>query len=130
LDGTPLMEAVAAIDGSFSPKPLAFMANCTHASIFRSALCHPLHSSARVMERMAGLFANTAALAPEALDNSDTLVEEDPQVFGRALAALHSDLGMKILGGCCGTDQRHIDRLAELLAAPGGGLADLGSCHQ
>lgn len=51
------------------------------------------------------------------LDDSAALVEEDPQVFGRTVAALHRDLGMKILGGCCGTDDRHIRSLASRLAA-------------
>ena len=41
LDGTPLKEALAAIDTAVSPKPIAYMANCTHASIFRSAMLHP-----------------------------------------------------------------------------------------
>jgi homocysteine S-methyltransferase len=59
--------------------------------------------------------ANTAALEPEALDNSEELVEEDPQSFGKSMASLHGELGMKILGGCCGTDDRHIDNLAKQL---------------
>jgi homocysteine S-methyltransferase len=62
-----------------------------------------------------GLLANTSALSPEELDNSATLVEEDPQLFGRSLAALGRDLGMKLLGGCCGTDDRHIRCLARQL---------------
>jgi methionine synthase I (cobalamin-dependent) len=31
------------------------------------------------------------------------------------MAGLYTDLGMKILGGCCGTDERHIEKLARLL---------------
>jgi homocysteine S-methyltransferase len=64
-----------------------------------------------------GLFANTAALEPEELDDSEELVEEDPRIFGRSLARLHAELGMKILGGCCGTDDRHIDHLAKRLVS-------------
>jgi len=48
--------------------------------------------------------------------NADSLVEEEPEVFGRDLAALHKELGTRILGGCCGTDQRHINDLAARLA--------------
>jgi homocysteine S-methyltransferase len=65
---------------------------------------------------MVGLFANTAALTPEELDERDALVEEDPEVFGRQVAALHGEWGLKILGGCCGTDERHIRSLASRLA--------------
>jgi homocysteine S-methyltransferase len=56
--------------------------------------------------------ANAAALSPEDLNDSTTLVQEDPWNFGRSVAQLHRDLGLKILGGCCGTDQRHISSLA------------------
>jgi homocysteine S-methyltransferase len=92
------------------------MANCTHASNFRSALVHEVNSSALVRDRVKGLLANTAALTPEELDNADALVEEAPAVFGRDMAALKSELGIKILGGCCGTDERHIGDLAARLA--------------
>jgi homocysteine S-methyltransferase len=59
--------------------------------------------------------ANTAALEPEELNNSEELVEEDPETFGKSMARLHAELGMKILGGCCGTDDRHIENLAKRL---------------
>ena len=116
LDGTPLKEAIAGIDKAVRPRPLAFMGNCTHATFFKAALTHPDHSSAMVRERMVGLFANTAAHTPEELNNCDALVAEDPVVFGKTVADLHRSLGMKILGGCCGTDQRHIDQLAQQLS--------------
>ncbi|GFE59717.1 homocysteine S-methyltransferase family protein [Geobacter sp. AOG2] len=117
LDGTPLKDAIATIDSQASPQPLAYLVNCTHASVFRQALCHEFNSSAHVRKRVIGLLANTAALSPEELDNSAELVEEAPEVFGAAVAALHEDLGMKVLGGCCGTDERHISSLARHLVA-------------
>jgi hypothetical protein len=54
------------------------MANCTHASIFKAAMMHDTNSSAVVRKRVVGLLANTAALNPEELDDSEELVEEDP----------------------------------------------------
>lgn len=122
LDGTPLKDAIAAIDASASPRPLAYLVNCTHASIFRTALLHEVHSSPLVRDRLVGLLANTSALNPQELDNSASLVEEEPETFGQSVAALHQELGMKILGGCCGTDDRHIRCLAKRL-----GSVDRGS---
>ncbi|MFO7688646.1 MAG: homocysteine S-methyltransferase family protein [Desulfobacterales bacterium] len=116
LDGTPLTEAFSAIDDRVSPKPLAYMANCTHASFLRSALLLADRSSSLVRKRLVGLFANTAALMPEELDDSASLVEEDPDTFGRLVAGLHTEFGLKVLGGCCGTDDRHIRQLAMRLA--------------
>ncbi|NVN99414.1 MAG: homocysteine S-methyltransferase family protein [Geobacteraceae bacterium] len=112
LDGTPLKDAIAAIDASVNPRPFAYMINCTHASFARSALLHETNSSGIVRQRVMGLLANTAALTPEELDESDTLVEEEPVSFGASVAALHGELGLKVLGGCCGTDERHIRSLA------------------
>jgi homocysteine S-methyltransferase len=115
LDGTPLKEAIAAIDAAATPRPLAYLINCTHASFARAALLHPVNSSPLVRQRIIGLLANTAALNPEELDASATLVEEDPETFAMGVAALHSELGLKLLGGCCGTDNRHIRALAARL---------------
>jgi homocysteine S-methyltransferase len=117
LDSTPLQDAISIIDTAANPKPIAYMANCTHASIFKSAIMHATNSSDAVRKRVAGLLANTAALEPEELNNSENLVEEDPQTFGKSMANLHGELGMKILGGCCGTDDWHIDNLAKRLVS-------------
>lgn len=112
LDGTPLKDAIAAIDAAATPQPLAYLINCTHASFARSALLHETNSSLRVRQRIIGLLANTAAQSPEELNGSASLVEEDPLTFGKSVAALHRELCLKILGGCCGTDERHIRCLA------------------
>jgi S-methylmethionine-dependent homocysteine/selenocysteine methylase len=116
LDGTPLKDAVSAIDAKVNPRPLAYMCNCTHASIFRSAMKHATHVSSLARKRVVGLLANTAALDPEELDISKELVTEAPEIFGRDVASLHREFGMKILGGCCGTNHRHIQSLAEHLS--------------
>jgi|SRR6185369_2989643 len=117
LDGTPLKDAIVAIDAAATPRPLAYMINCTHASFARAALQHEVNSSLLVRQRIIGLFANTAALSPEDLNDSSNLVEEDPASFGLSVGWLRRELGMKILGGCCGTDDRHIRSLAAQLAA-------------
>ncbi|MGD8285992.1 MAG: homocysteine S-methyltransferase family protein [Desulfobacterales bacterium] len=117
LDGTPLKEAIDRIDADVDPKPLAYLSNCTHASVFKSGIMHATNSSSTVRKRVVGLLANTAALEPEELDDSEELVEEDPRIFAQSVVSLHGDLGMKILGGCCGTDDRHIDSLAKRLVS-------------
>lgn len=116
LDGTPLAEAISALDAATRPAPFAYLVNCTHASVFKSALTDKRNSSDLVRSRVAGLLANTSPLSPEELDNSPALVEEQPELFGTSVAALREDLGMRLLGGCCGTDERHIRCLARQLA--------------
>jgi len=119
LDGTPLNDAITSIDATVIPRPLAYMINCTHASFARAALLHATNSSPLVRQRVIGLLANTAALSPEELNDSSSLMEEDPEVFGRVVAGLHGELGLKILGGCCGTDERHIRALGRQLVNGG-----------
>jgi homocysteine S-methyltransferase len=116
LDGTPLKEAIAAIDSTVTPRPLAYLINCTHVTFARAALMHQANSSSLVRQRIIGLLANTAALSPEDLNDSTSLVGEDPITFGKSVAVLHRELDLKILGGCCGTDDRHIRSLAAQLA--------------
>ncbi len=119
LDSTPLKDAIAAIDSAVTPIPHAYMINCTHASFARAALLNETNSSPLVRKRMIGLLANTAALSPEDLNNCTSLVEEEPETFAQSVAGLQRELGLKIVGGCCGTDERHIRSLAALLVAGG-----------
>jgi homocysteine S-methyltransferase len=98
LDGTPLKSAIATIDAAVTPGPLAYLINCTHVSFAASALMHETNSSTLVRYRIIGLLANTAALSPEELNDNSSLVEEDPEIFGQSVAALHRELGLKILG--------------------------------
>lgn len=125
LDGTPLDEAVSVLDSAATPRPLAYLINCTHASLFRKALYGNRNSSRLARERIVGLLANTAPLSPEELDNCSELVEEPPLAFGDDVGALF-DGGMRILGGCCGTDDRHIAALAQRLAVRVAGRAVTG----
>jgi len=115
LDNTLLEDAIATIDAKVDPKPIAYLANCTHASFFRSAISHQQHASPLITKRIIGLLANTAALEPEALDNNENLIGEKPEAFASDMARLKDEFGLKILGGCCGTDERHIKALADKL---------------
>ncbi len=75
-------------------------------------------ASARVL----GLQANTSAKSPEELDGSPILECEDPELFATRMMHLRIEFGTRVMGGCCGTDARHIFALArrarELFPAP------------
>jgi S-methylmethionine-dependent homocysteine/selenocysteine methylase len=118
LDGTPLHEAVSMIDSAVDPAPLGFMVNCVHPAVFSEALSRSLRSSPGLRERMVGLQGNTSIKSPEELDNLDHLdAAEDPEEFAGSMLELHRRFGIKILGGCCGTDGRHIQAIARRLGA-------------
>jgi homocysteine S-methyltransferase len=115
LDGTPLDEAIARIDSSVDPAPLAYMVNCAHPSVFAQAMHQVASRSADVAKRVVGLQANTSPKSPEELDNLDHREGDDPETFADAMIRVHHEFGIKILGGCCGTDDRHIRCIAARL---------------
>jgi homocysteine S-methyltransferase len=109
LDGTPIPEAIARIDATVFPAPLGYLANCVHPSIMGRAL---ERCDAASRGRILGLQANTSAKSPERLEGSEHLETEDPERFADSMVDLHRRFGLRILGGCCGTDARHIHSLA------------------
>lgn len=105
MDGHTLEAAIAAIDAAVAEPPLYYLVNCIHSSAAARAMGHP---------RLFGVKANGSRLAPEELDMLDHLDSEPPEVFALALRDLHAR-GARVLGGCCGTNHRHIAALAGLL---------------
>ena len=112
LDDTPLVEVIERIDQAVTPPPLAYCANCVHPTVFRAAL-ESISPAARV--RIRGLQANTSRCSPEQLDGRADLDSEAPAPFAAAMLDVHRRFDTRILGGCCGTDQRHIGALAAAL---------------
>ncbi len=113
LDGMPLAEVIARIDRSVSPAPLGYMANCVHPSIMAAAL---ERCDAASRSRILGLQANTSCKSPSELEGSAALETEDPESFAGAMDGLRRRFGLKVFGGCCGTDASHIRSLAARFA--------------
>lgn len=112
-DGTPIDEAVRRLD-DVEPRPLHVLIGCVHPTLFRAATASPAWPASG---RIAGLKANASTLPPDQLDRLDHLEEGRPEVFAALMAGLRRDCGMKILGGCCGTSDRHIRALARRFVA-------------
>ncbi len=115
-DGTPLNEAVPRIDAQASPAPVHWLIGCVHPTRLRTAHESPAWPAAS-SPRVVGLKANASSLPPEELDKLDHLEEGNPGRFAQEMLRLHRDFGLKVLGGCCGTDHRHIRAIAEGLTA-------------
>ncbi len=110
LDGSPLDLAVEHVDQVAAPS--WFSLSCVHPSVAHRALHQATAADARVRE----VKANASALTPDELVRQDHPVGDEPEVWATAMWALHEDFGVPVLGGCCGTDDRHIERLAALMA--------------
>ncbi len=117
LDGTPLHEAIATIDDVASRRPAFYMVNCVHPSVFRSSMTREMMVAGREMSRLFGLQANTSPRSPGELEGLPVLETEDPGPLADAMIRLSKDFGLRILGGCCGTDDRHIRAIATKVSA-------------
>ena len=57
--------------------------------------------------------ANASTKSHAELDEATELDQGDPAELGRQYAQLKRRLpGLNVLGGCCGTDHRHVERIA------------------
>ncbi len=86
-----------------------------HPSVFEEVLERRRGLSTAIPERIIGLQADTSRLRPEELDSLDFLDSEESEQFAAAMLRVHERFGIKILGGCCGTDHRHIESIAKKL---------------
>jgi homocysteine S-methyltransferase len=102
-DGTPLPTAVAEVDAEAAPD--YFMINCAHPSHIAPGVAIGGDWRARVV----GLRANASTRSHEELDAATELDEGDPVELARAQDALRPILpNLALIGGCCGTDARHV----------------------
>ena len=112
LDGTLLSEAIERIDAT--APPAAYAINCVHPSAFLEGM-RKLEDRPDILRRLACFQANASACDPDELNDCATLLSDEPAGLARGIAAARNH-GLFILGGCCGTDERHIAALAgELL---------------
>jgi homocysteine S-methyltransferase len=112
--GETLGEAIAATDAATGHAPLYYMVNCAHPDHFRSAF----ESQESWIWRIGGLRANASRLSHAELDVAEELDDGDPAEFGR----LHANLArlipnLRVVGGCCGTDHRHVGCVSHHLHA-------------
>jgi homocysteine S-methyltransferase len=116
LDDTPLEHAIERIDASVTPAPLAYLVNCVHPDNFARGLGNVAgRAGDEPVRRIIGLQANTSARQPEELDGADALDGAAPEAFAEELAGVQQRFRLKVIGGCCGTDENHIDALAVAL---------------
>jgi len=116
IDGHTIHEAITEIDNALAEyKPLCYMTNCVHPDILRKALSEPFNDTETVRERFKGIEANAACAEPEELDSAQKIITSSADELADSFMALNKVLPMKICGGCCGTNDSHIKKLAQCL---------------
>lgn len=106
LDETSLHDAIGIIDGATKRPPMGYMINCAYPSF----LCAATQPSA-IFKRLLGYSGNASALEHDQLDGAADLQGEPVAQWAAEMANFHRAYGMKFLGGCCGTDDSHLQNL-------------------
>jgi homocysteine S-methyltransferase len=106
--GETLGEAITTVDAATGGAPAYYMVNCAHPAHVDKTLILGEGWNARVR----GLRANASTMSHAELDAAESLDIGDIEDFGARYAALRAELPhLTVLGGCCGSDARHIDAI-------------------
>ena len=102
--GQTIAGAISAVDEATGNAPTYYMINCAHPSHFEDAL-----AGGAWLDRIHGLRANASVKSHAELDAATELDAGDPMDLGARYSRLHRKLrNLNVLGGCCGTDHRHV----------------------
>jgi S-methylmethionine-dependent homocysteine/selenocysteine methylase len=113
-DGQPLGEAIHEVDAKTEGAAAYFMINCAHPTHFE----HVLHEPGEWRERIRGLRANASVRSHAELDESEELDAGDPLDLAGHYRTVRSQLqNLNIVGGCCGTDHRHVAAIAAAMTS-------------
>ncbi len=115
--GQPLGEAIRETDERTGDGPAYYMINCAHPTHFEAVL----DEAEPWRERVRGLRANASTKSHAELDEATELDDGDPADLGARYAALRKELPrLNVLGGCCGTDERHVAEIRDAWLASSG----------
>ena len=107
--GQTLRGAIEQVDESTVGYPRYYMINCAHPSHFEAVLA----DEGRWLGRIRGLRANASRQSHAELNESPVLDIGNPLELGSDYARVKGRLRhLNVMGGCCGTDHRHVEQIA------------------
>jgi len=107
--GQTLRATLERVDFATSGYPAYYMVNCAHPTHFEHVLAHGEPWARRIR----GVRANASRKSHAELNESSELDIGNPIEFGMQHAQLKTRLPhLNVMGGCCGTDHRHIEQIA------------------
>jgi S-methylmethionine-dependent homocysteine/selenocysteine methylase len=110
--GQALGEAIEEVDAATDSGPAYYMLNCAHPTHFDDVL------EGAWRERIRGLRANASTRSHAELDEAEDLDDGDPDDLAARYGALRDKLpSLNVVGGCCGTDHRHVGEMCSVFTS-------------
>ncbi|MDP2247424.1 MAG: homocysteine S-methyltransferase family protein, partial [Nitrosomonadales bacterium] len=112
--GQTLGDAIKQVDDATAGYPVYFMINCAHPSHFDTMM----HGDEPWTSRIRGLRANASKMSHAELNMAPELDAGNPTKLGQDYAALKQQQlrHLNVMGGCCGTDDGHVEQIAAACA--------------
>ncbi len=108
--GQTLKEAIEAVDTETDQAPLYYKINCAHPTHFDKVIS----TDEPWLQKIRSVRANASKCSHAELDEAEELDEGNPEELGAQYRELRNKLpNLNVLGGCCGTDSRHIDAICK-----------------
>lgn len=108
--GESLESAIRAVDASTGKAPAYYMINCAHPTHFY----HLFKEGGDWLRRIGGVRANASTRSHAELNEAPELDDGNPAQLGAEYGELRRLLpSLNVMGGCCGTDHRHIEAIAK-----------------
>lgn len=107
--GQTLKSAIQQVDKETGGYPAYYMINCAHPTHFE----HVVSDGGDWLQRIRGIRANASHMSHDELNEAPELDEGNPVELGVQYARLKQRIPtLSVMGGCCGTDHRHIEQIA------------------
>ena len=107
--GQPLGDAVRAVEDATDGSAVFYGVNCAHPEHFAGVI----DAGSPWSKRLGLIRSNASRQSHAELDAATTLDDGDPDELGAATADLLRDHPqIRVIGGCCGTDHRHVEAIA------------------
>ncbi|MDY0884570.1 homocysteine S-methyltransferase family protein [Dongia soli] len=115
--GQSLRDAIETVDDETDGSPAYFCINCAHPTHFTTMLAN----DGDWLLRLRGIRANASKRSHAELDEATDLDDGDPVQLGREYLAIRRHAPwINVLGGCCGTDHRHVEQIGHCCASAAG----------
>ncbi len=111
-DGQAIEDAIKTVDEATNNYTTYYMINCAHPTHFQGTL----NGDESWKQRIGAVRANASARSHAELDEAEELDDGNPSEFGRQHKELRTQLNnLNVLGGCCGTDHRHVEAICKAI---------------